>query len=138
MINFDDSLKIANKIVSFFNGKIIGSTLLLELGLDKGLINDIDVLVNPSELFIIKEYLADNDYVETKHSYRQKGYNDTIGSLLFEKVLHTPIHLSLRNKDIKVMEKYELIAEKFKRLNDSDQVQLLYLIHNRDVKNKNS
>ena len=70
---FDESLIIAKKIVTFFESKLIGSVLLLDIGLEKSLINDIDIAISERNLFKIKEYLQDNGYIETR-----ADYNDNI------------------------------------------------------------
>ena len=125
---FDESLIIAKKIVTFFESKLIGSVLLLDIGLEKSLINDIDIAISERNLFKIKEYLQDNGYIETRASYKQAGYADTIGNLRFEKPLYIPIHLSLIDKNFKLYSTYEIIAKKFERKNKSDVKQLTYLL----------
>lgn len=123
------TVETAKKIVSYFDGQIIGS-YLIRLIIDQDLINDIDVSIDASLYFNVQEFLNDEGYVETKAGYKQNGYEDTIGSCLFKKSNQVPIHLCLSKGKVSVYSIPELLAAKIKRYNKQDQKQLLFILQN--------
>lgn len=121
----------AKNLVSYFGATIIGSTLLELSGiLDFALVNDVDVAVNQNNFWNIRNYLIDNGFKETTNSYKQEGYADTIGSLIFKKDRHLPIHILIKDKDFKLKSISEIVQIKFERYSDSDRNQLKHIISN--------
>jgi len=130
MDKFKKSYIIAKKIVDYFDGELIGSVLLRDFGLSSELINDIDVAIHPDVLFKVIRFLDDCGYEEVERNSRQeKGYADFIGSLVFKPMsCEIPIHLSLKEKNFKLMTVKEIIGEKFLRGLDNDIKQLKQML----------
>lgn len=122
----------AGNIVKYFDAKIIGSVLLELQGiLDYNLINDVDIAIDNDKLFNVRDYLEDKGFKETKRTYKQRGYADFIGSLIFEKENHLPIHLLLKPKEFVLKSISEIVKEKFERYSESDRKQLINILKNK-------
>lgn len=114
----------ANKVVRLFEGRIIGSYLLVGL-IEGHLINDIDIAITESNLFKVQEYLNDLGFFEDKPSRRDKYGNIWKSDLQFKKEGYKPIHICVDgNKLREPWDKYELLKVKLKRFNDSDRAQI--------------
>ena len=122
----------AGNIVKYFNATIVGSVLFELNGLlDFNLVNDVDVAIDQDLLFNVRDYLEDKGFKETKRTYKQRGYADFIGSLIFEKENHLPIHLLLKPKEFVLKTVSEIVKEKFERYSESDRIQLLNILKNK-------
>jgi hypothetical protein len=125
---YENALQVLNRIQKFFGADLIGSFLLVPIGLDVDLINDIDIAINEKDFFKVKTYLEDGGYKETKDSYTQRGYAAFIGSRIFVKENEYSVHLSFKYSNFTVKSIEEIIGEKFVRKTESDIKQLQYLL----------
>ena len=122
----------AGNIVKYFNATIVGSVLFELNGLlDFNLVNDVDVAIDQDLLFNVRDYLEDKGFKETKRTYKQRGYADFIGSLIFQKANHLPIHLLLKPKEFALKTVSEIVKEKFERYSESDRKQLINILKNK-------
>ena len=121
------TIGMANELVGYFGATIIGS-VLLEKMIGFELINDVDVAIDLSRLWNIKKFLEDKGFKETESSYQQPGYADTIGSLVFKREGHLPIHVSIKGKDFKLKTIPEIIKEKIDRYSATDRAQILQFV----------
>lgn len=113
----------AQKVCNYFEGYLIGSILLVN-HIENDLINDIDIAVHKDMYFRLKAYFYDLGFKETKEGYKQKGYADTIGSLIFERLGYIPIHLSFIQEGFGILSIPEILKEKIIRYNKSDRKQI--------------
>lgn len=126
VLNFKDSLIVAEKIALFFKGFIIGSVKLIPIGLSESLINDIDVAISSENYETISIYLMDNGYKETKSSGKDRYGSWFSGSKFFVKDGHIPIHLNtMIGQHFKLWNAYEIVASKMERgtVTDLNQIQ---------------
>ena len=121
------TINIVNQLCSYFGFQIIGSWLLVEKGLDKNLVRDIDIILKTNDIRIynIREFLRDNGFKETKHEQDERGYQFVQGSLIFvNSDYDKPIHICLVNHIVKIYSIGKIIGSKYNRHNESDVLQL--------------
>lgn len=124
-----NTIDVVKKLQDYFGVLIIGSYLLIEEGLDNDLVSDIDISVFSKDPKIknIRNFLKDNNFIETRSYDNPPGYQATQGSLIFNNSEYDkPIHISII-KEINnwyVMDIADIISSKYKRKSPSDIKQL--------------
>jgi hypothetical protein len=118
--------RTVNNICRYFDGKVIGTYLLVQLDLLKiEDIHDIDIAISELKLDNVRSYLSDKGYNETSPPKNYPGYKPEEGSLKFnhrvKKEGFLPIHLIVwKERFMGVFSVKELLAEKIKRGFDHD------------------
>lgn len=127
--------KTINKILSYFNAKIVGSYLFVKselLELEE--LNDVDILVHKDVSKMVRSFLIDEGYKETKppENIEYQGWTD--GSLVFVHKNSKPIHI-LNNESEEVFDLEEIIGNKFVRGLNKDLEQIIKICQNKISKN---
>ena len=115
-------MKILEKMKKYFDAKVIGSYLLVEMGLLlEEEINDIDVMV-PS-IKKARSFLIDEEWIETEAPHPRKGYDEFEVSMVFKSLFYdTPIHIVQGHHE--VWDYKTLLSKKILRGEKSDLQQI--------------
>jgi hypothetical protein len=124
-------MEILKKIINYFDAKVVGSYLLVQVNLlTINDINDIDLCIEPKLLNNVRNFLLDEGFVETSPPHQFRGYEQVEGSGLFTKEGQKSIHI-LTESNVEVYTIPVLISKKFERSNVSDIEQLKKVIENK-------
>lgn len=119
------TVEVTEKILAYFNAKIVGSYLFVKADLLKESdINDVDIIVHEEVAKLLRNFLKDQGYKETEPPENIQYQGWTKGSFIFEYPNEPNIHI-ITNKQLEVYPLEEIIMNKYERGEKKDFEQII-------------